>query len=127
MDQPSRIPLVVGVILIACGWAVIGLGWWQAGRQELETGQIPYVVSGGFGGLGLILLGTAGVLVDAIQRTSWLERRSSAELGDAIGGLRSAVEARLPEEPQEPEAEPEEPPARRRKSTSGRRGRPRSR
>lgn len=87
---PSRFPLYLGALLIACGWIVLYLGWEQAGRQEIETGQIPYLLSGGFGGLGLLLLGVAGVLIDAIGRSGAAQRQAAEGTQRA---LERAVEA----------------------------------
>jgi hypothetical protein len=80
IETPSRLPLVCGVILLVAGWVVIGLGWWQAGRQDLETGQIPYVISGGFGGFALILMGIIAILADVVRQAESKLRRSADEL-----------------------------------------------
>lgn len=80
MDRPSRLPLYLGGILVACGWVAIGLGWWQAGRQDLETGQLPFVISGGFGGFGLLLMGAIAVLIDFVRQAEWALRRSAEDL-----------------------------------------------
>jgi hypothetical protein len=79
-EAPSRLPLVLGIVLLVAGWAVIMLGWYQSGRQDLETGQIPYVISGGFGGFGLILMGLIGILVDVVRQAETKLRRSADEL-----------------------------------------------
>lgn len=71
---------MLGVVLVACGWAAIGLGWWQAGRQDLETGQLPYLISGGFGGFGLLMTGAIAVLIDVVRQAEWSLRRSAEEL-----------------------------------------------
>ena len=79
-ERPSRSPLVIGALLGLCGWAVIFLGWYQAGRQDLETGQLPYVISGGFGGFGLLLMGGIAVLIDFVRQSEWKLRRSAEDL-----------------------------------------------
>jgi hypothetical protein len=80
MDRPSRLPLYLGAVLVVCGWVAIGLGWWQAGRQDLETGQLPFVISGGFGGFGLLLMGAIAVLIDFVRQAEWGLRRSAEDL-----------------------------------------------
>ncbi len=80
MDRPSRLPLYLGAALVVCGWVAIGVGWWQAGRQDLETGQLPYVISGGFGGFGLLLMGAISVLIDFVRQAEWGLRRSAEDL-----------------------------------------------
>lgn len=102
---PSRLPLYVGVLLVACGWGVLYVGWWQAGRQELETGQLPYVLSGGFGSAGLILMGAAGVLLWAVRLALWSHRQS-------LEGIRSEID-RLSSTLREAREEEESPPRRR--------------
>lgn len=79
-DRPSHLPLYLGILLLVAGWVVIMLGWYQAGRQDLETGQIPYVISGGFGGFGLILMGVIAMLVDVVRQAESKLRRSADEL-----------------------------------------------
>lgn len=80
MERPSRLPLYIGVALLVSGWVVVGVGWYQAGQQDLETGQLPYVISGGFGGFGLILMGVIGILADVVRQAETSLRRSAEDL-----------------------------------------------
>lgn len=82
--------MYLGIALIASGWAVIMVGWYQAGRQDLETGQLPYVISGGFGGFGLLLMGVIAILVDVVRQAESKLRRSAEELHGRMEALAEA-------------------------------------
>lgn len=58
--------LAVG--LTALGFFVIFLGWNGAAEKDFVAGQIPYVISGGLTGLGLVFAGLAMALVEAQRR-----------------------------------------------------------
>jgi hypothetical protein len=71
VKRPNRLPLYLGVPLVMAGWVALFLGWYQAGRQDLQTGQIPYVLSGGFGGWALLAMGTLLIFVDVVRQVEW--------------------------------------------------------
>ena len=92
--------ILAGSILIPVGVASIILAWYGAAHARVDQQQIPYMVSGGFLGLGAIV---AGAL---LYWAHWLYRiydqadlqhhqlmRSQAELRDAILGSSSGVGA----------------------------------
>ena len=88
--------ILAGSILIPVGVASIILAWYGAAHARVDQQQIPYMVSGGFLGLGAII---AGAL---LYWAHWLYRiydqadlqhqqlmRSQAELRDALLGIAS--------------------------------------
>jgi uncharacterized membrane protein len=77
---PPRVALYIGVLLVVAGLAAIAVGWWKSSRLDIEAGQIPYVISGGFGGLGLIVLGAGAIVMDVLQRSMWHVRRAVEDL-----------------------------------------------
>ena len=96
----------LGVLLVGLGFLVIGLGWFGAsGRGGQVNGtttvsaQLPYLLSGGFVGLGLIVLGT-GLLISQSARLDQarleilLEQRLDGSVGAEVpadaGGLVAA-------------------------------------
>lgn len=50
--------LVPGSIALLAGFVLMFLGWWGASRTFRQIEQIPYLISGGLIGLGLVVVGT---------------------------------------------------------------------
>lgn len=69
----------VGIVIV--GFVVLGVGWFGVSGTGLAAEQIPYLVSGGIGGLILIVIGcTAWVsadLQDEWRRLDAIEERLS--------------------------------------------------
>jgi hypothetical protein len=75
--------LGIGYILV--GLALIFLGWNGAASYDRVESQMPYLISGGLGGIALVILG-AGLLVVQTQRAG------RAALEAEIDDLREAVD-----------------------------------
>lgn len=60
----------LGWVLVAVGAVVIGVGYLGVSREALVAKQIPYLVSGGIFGLGLIVLGTFYLYSEDMRRDS---------------------------------------------------------
>lgn len=58
----------LAVAFTALGFLLIFLGWDGAAEKDFVAGQIPYVISGGLTGLGLVFAGIAMALVEAQRR-----------------------------------------------------------
>ncbi|HEX4981737.1 MAG TPA: hypothetical protein VFV63_08565 [Ilumatobacteraceae bacterium] len=76
---------LLGIGYCIAGFFLIFLGWNGTASHDREPAQIPYVVSGGIAGLGLVVLGAALIVAHSL-RTDRIELRGS------IDDLRAAVE-----------------------------------
>jgi hypothetical protein len=93
-SRPKRIGLGVwlGLFLAAAGFGLIAVTWGKTAGLVNVAEQIPYLVSGGLTGLGLILVGLL-VINLSVKRREALERaRQLEEVRDALVRLRAAIE-----------------------------------
>jgi hypothetical protein len=58
-DSTERVWLIAGLVLPLLGLGAIVLGWWGASGSAYPSEQLPYVISGGLLGVGLIVAGAA--------------------------------------------------------------------
>ena len=91
----------LGVGLIGAGFLLLFLGWNGAASVDRVPSQFPYLISGGIGGLSLVVVGV-GVLIVQNQRAD------RAELQATLQELRRA----LSDDPEESVATFEPPPPR---------------
>lgn len=93
-----RDPFVVSVALlvaiVACGFAALALAWRGATGTSVAGEQVPFAVSGGLGGLGLVGFG-AGVLEIQLRRRAAASRLGALDRAiTAAAGALAAAEAR---------------------------------
>lgn len=67
MDRRSRYAEYVPVVLIVVGFAFMFLGWNGAASRDCVQCQVPYMISGGLIGLGLVFFGSASLVVRAFK------------------------------------------------------------
>jgi hypothetical protein len=87
----ARLGGQLGLGFIAAGLLVIGLAWNGAASVDFVSGQVPYLLSGGALGLGLIVLGAAMIIVQNSRRDRSLIEAQLKELNAAIARLANAV------------------------------------
>lgn len=75
-----RLSVRAGFVFVLAGFGAIYLSWYGASRSIREIEQIPYMISGGFTGLGLIFLG--GLMLATAMWAS-LVKRFERELRDS--------------------------------------------
>ena len=90
----------VGIILAAAGGVLLAIAWGRTAGLTNVGLQIPYVISAGFTGLGLIATGLTVVNITAKQEDSRERVRQVAELRELLSELRAVVGGDLPEEEQ---------------------------
>lgn len=66
-DRRVRFGRILGLIFIVAGFVLIGKAWDGAASINFPTGQFPYLLSGGFMGLGLIVTGVTLVLLSSLR------------------------------------------------------------
>lgn len=83
----ERLLMVLGGVITPLGFIVVLLGWWGAAHSPYVFDQLPYVISGGLLGVGLVFLG--GFLYFAHWLTEMVKenRRHSADLLAALERL----------------------------------------
>lgn len=66
-DRRVRLARLVGFLFIVGGFAVIAKAWDGAANQFRVDSQLPYLLSGGFMGLGLIVTGSMLLLLATVR------------------------------------------------------------
>jgi hypothetical protein len=88
-NQWAKLGGVLGIVYCIAGFVLIFLGWNGTASNDSETAQIPYIVSGGIAGLGLVVVGSALIVAHSL-------RTDRVELRGAIEDLRAAIERGAP-------------------------------
>lgn len=73
---------LLGWALAAAGIATIVAGYLGVSREALVSRQLPYVISGGIGGIALVFLGAALLGVDDLRRTTRRLDEIERQVGD---------------------------------------------
>lgn len=96
MSETPKTATYTAVGLIVAGFVVIALGWYGAARLDYPQGQIPYVISGGLSGLGLVGAGLTLVIVMESRRDRALLGAKLDAVLDALHGRSTIVPAVAP-------------------------------
>ena len=84
----SPTPTYLGIAVAALGFVLLALAWGGVAGKDNVALQVPYLVSGGFAGLALIMVGLTVVNVAAKRRDSALREQQIQILAAALGELR---------------------------------------
>jgi hypothetical protein len=81
----SRLGGLLGIAYCIAGVLLIFLGWNGAASNDRVQAQLPYVVSGGIGGLALVVIGAALIVSQSL-------RNDRVELRGGLDDLRQSID-----------------------------------
>ena len=87
LEDPAAPSLLLFTGIALGGFVAIGLGWRVAARTLFVPFQVPALVSGGMGGLMLVLLGAGLANIQAGRRLAAAERAETELLLDEASAL----------------------------------------
>jgi signal transduction histidine kinase len=89
----SPVPTYVGVAIAVAGFVLIAYAWSKvAGIADNVALQMPYLVSGGLSGLGLVMVGVTIINIAAKRRDARMRQQQTELLADALHELRTALD-----------------------------------
>ena len=92
LDPSSTIPTYVGVIVALIGFALIAIGWAKVAGLVDVWRQMPYLLSAGLPGLGLVMTGLVIVNVSARRQDAAARARQTAMLAEALRDLKQTLD-----------------------------------
>ena len=90
----SHLGTWIGVTTSAVGLVLIAIAWGRTAGLTNVALQVPYVVSAGFTGLGLVVIGLTVVSITAKQADAAARTRQLRELREVLVDLRTQLEER---------------------------------
>ena len=84
----------VGLLLVAGGFGLIAYTWSRTAALVDVAFQIPYLVSGGLTGIGLILVGLLVINLAAKRKEAFERQRQLDEVREALIRLRATIEGK---------------------------------
>ncbi len=82
-DRRARSGRLLGLLFIVLGFVLIGKAWDGAASINFVQGQIPYLLSGGFMGIALVITGCTLIFLTTLRE----ERRALHEKFDEMATL----------------------------------------
>ena len=88
----SPVPTYLGIAVAAIGFVLIAFAWGQTAGELNVALQMPYLISGGLTGLGLVMVGVTVISVAAKRRDAALREQQTQLLADALRELSAALD-----------------------------------
>lgn len=84
-DRRVRLGRILGLMFMTAGFIVIGKAWDGAASINFAQGQIPYLLSGGFMGLGLIVTGATLLNLATVRAEREISSKQFEEVTRLLG------------------------------------------
>ncbi|MDQ1697613.1 MAG: hypothetical protein QOJ03_2966 [Frankiaceae bacterium] len=91
-DPASHLPTYAGVVIALIGFALIGVGWAKVAGLIDVWRQMPYLLSAGLPGLGLVMTGLVIINVSARRQDAAARARQTATLTEALRDLQRSLD-----------------------------------
>jgi hypothetical protein len=91
LEPSSFVPTYVGVLVIATGFALIGIAWSEIAALTNVGLQMPYLVSAGITGLALVMVGLIVVNVAARRQDGAERARQMQTLTETFQALQQEI------------------------------------
>ena len=92
LDPASHVLTFVGIAVTVLGFALIGYAWVKVAALIDVWRQMPYVVSAGLPGLGLVMTGLVVINVSARRQDGASRARQMATLAEALRELQNSID-----------------------------------
>jgi hypothetical protein len=91
-DPSSHIPTYAGILVVLAGFGLIALAWARVAGLVDVWKQMPYVVSAGLPGLGLIMTGLLVINIAAKRQDAAVRARQMETLTEALRDLKRTLD-----------------------------------
>jgi len=90
-DPASMVPTYIGVVVAAIGFVLLGVAWAKVAGLVDVWKQMPYLLSAGLPGLGLVMVGLVIINVSARRQDGAARARQMAALTEALRELQRSL------------------------------------
>jgi len=91
-DPSSFVPTFAGVVIAIIGFVLMIVGWSQVAGETEVWKQMPYLLSAGLPGLGLVMLGLVIINVSARRQDGAERARQMAALTESLRQLQRSLD-----------------------------------
>ncbi len=94
VSPDSRAVVYLGLFVVVAGFGVIAFTWSKIAATLSVALQLPYMASGGFVGLGLVVVGIGIISIGVKRRDNFARIRQIEKLSATMGSIEGAISER---------------------------------